>query len=150
MRRFSQMWPSARRGMGMTAGAKRMFTAGAQQSRKASGLFAFSGVAGAVVIGAGITTVTAFAAESKPKVEFKEVKEAVKKILDEAGYDDGSIGPVLVRLAWHASGTYCAPGSTVAVACAREKSGGEGECVGQRALTFTASLRTRARATRTL
>ena len=96
----------------MTAGAKRMFTAGAQQSRKASGLFAFSGVAGAVVIGAGITTVTAFAAESKPKVEFKEVKEAVKKILDEAGYDDGSIGPVLVRLAWHASGTYCATTKT--------------------------------------
>lgn len=22
------------------------------------------------------------------------------------GYDDGSLGPLLVRLAWHASGTY--------------------------------------------
>jgi len=34
------------------------------------------------------------------------VSQAVKKILDEDNYDDGSIGPVLVRLAWHASGTY--------------------------------------------
>lgn len=30
-----------------------------------------------------------------------------QKILKQEPYDDGSIGPVLVRLAWHASGTYC-------------------------------------------
>ncbi|CAG8562386.1 6915_t:CDS:2 [Dentiscutata erythropus] len=34
------------------------------------------------------------------------VRDDIKSILSQPGYDDGSIGPVLVRLAWHASGTY--------------------------------------------
>jgi hypothetical protein len=46
------------------------------------------------------------------KVDYKAVREAVVKILDKDGYDDGSIGPVLVRLAWHASGTYDAKSKT--------------------------------------
>lgn len=32
--------------------------------------------------------------------------QAIADILDEEGYDDGSIGPLLVRLAWHSSGSY--------------------------------------------
>jgi cytochrome c peroxidase len=40
-------------------------------------------------------------------VVFFQVYEAIAKILDEdPDYDDGSYGPVLVRLAWHASGTF--------------------------------------------
>lgn len=42
---------------------------------------------------------------SKPG-DFDAVRADVKAILKKPGYDDGSIGPVLVRLAWHASGTY--------------------------------------------
>ncbi|KAK9456937.1 heme peroxidase [Dipodascopsis uninucleata] len=38
--------------------------------------------------------------------DYESVKEAIKKIIPKKGYDDGSIGPVLVRLAWHSSGTY--------------------------------------------
>ncbi|KAK9460307.1 heme peroxidase [Lipomyces oligophaga] len=38
--------------------------------------------------------------------DYQAVKAAILAILKNPDYDDGSIGPVLVRLAWHASGTY--------------------------------------------
>jgi len=40
------------------------------------------------------------------EVEYYEVREAIKEILPNKEHDDGSLGPIFVRLAWHASGTY--------------------------------------------
>ncbi|ODQ63092.1 mitochondrial putative cytochrome c peroxidase [Nadsonia fulvescens var. elongata DSM 6958] len=38
--------------------------------------------------------------------DYAAVRVAIEKIIPNESYDDGSIGPVLLRLAWHASGTY--------------------------------------------
>src|SRR3954471_2922157 len=40
--------------------------------------------------------------------DFNQIRDAVKSLLHQPAYDDGSAGPVLVRLAWHSAGTYCA------------------------------------------
>lgn len=44
--------------------------------------------------------------------DYNAVAEAIRKIIPQPDYDDGSIGPVLVRLAWHCSGTYDAASGT--------------------------------------
>lgn len=38
--------------------------------------------------------------------DYQAVRESIVKLLDRPEYDDGSAGPVLVRLAWHSCGTY--------------------------------------------
>jgi len=47
-----------------------------------------------------------FALTAPAKVDYEAVKKAIISVLDNENYEDGSYGPVLVRLAWHASGTY--------------------------------------------
>lgn len=40
------------------------------------------------------------------KVDYERVRKSIADLLDNADYDDGSFGPLFVRLGWHASGTY--------------------------------------------
>ncbi|SCZ97889.1 BZ3500_MvSof-1268-A1-R1_Chr3-3g06436 [Microbotryum saponariae] len=41
-----------------------------------------------------------------PNKDYDAVRKDIAKVIPRPDYDDGSAGPVLVRLAWHASGTY--------------------------------------------
>jgi len=60
-------------------------------------------VVGGVLIGA---TIFANEADAAASVDYNAVREDINKILDDPSWEDGSWGPILVRLAWHASGTY--------------------------------------------
>ncbi|KAJ2709176.1 heme peroxidase, partial [Coemansia spiralis] len=44
--------------------------------------------------------------DSWRKVNFNNVYKDIAALLEDESYDDGSYGPVFLRLAWHASGTY--------------------------------------------
>ncbi|KXL45951.1 hypothetical protein M433DRAFT_134374 [Acidomyces richmondensis BFW] len=48
---------------------------------------------------------------SKPG-DYAAVREDIARLLNQPEYDDGSAGPVLVRLAWHSAGTYDAATDT--------------------------------------
>ncbi|KAG9101530.1 heme peroxidase [Ceratobasidium sp. UAMH 11750] len=55
----------------------------------------------------GAGRVAKVAANFVPKKEdYQKVYDHIADILDAGEYDDGSYGPVFVRLAWHSSGTY--------------------------------------------
>jgi cytochrome c peroxidase len=80
--------------------------------KSGSSLWALLGGA-AVAGGAGYWYLNSDASSATPKV-FTPTKDDYQKVYNEiAGrleekddYDDGSFGPVLLRLAWHASGTF--------------------------------------------
>ena len=40
------------------------------------------------------------------KPDYGKVRKALEDLMDAPDYDDGSYGPLMVRLAWHAAGTY--------------------------------------------
>eukprot|EP01129_Flabellula_baltica_P002104 TRINITY_DN11957_c0_g1_i1.p1 TRINITY_DN11957_c0_g1~~TRINITY_DN11957_c0_g1_i1.p1 ORF type:complete len:336 (+),score=95.77 TRINITY_DN11957_c0_g1_i1:17-1024(+) len=56
------------------------------------------GLAGALVLG--------WTQSEAETVDYDEVRKAIIELLDAEGYDDGSYGPIFIRLAWHSSGTY--------------------------------------------
>ena len=44
--------------------------------------------------------------DSTSGVDYQAVREDLLAMMDNPSHDDGSIGPILIRLAWHSSGTY--------------------------------------------
>jgi len=67
------------------------------------GLAAGLALGGALVV---VATSQKTAEAADAPVDYEAVRKAIAAKLDNNDYDDGSYGPVLIRLAWHASGTY--------------------------------------------
>eukprot|EP01090_Pellita_catalonica_P011374 TRINITY_DN2299_c0_g1_i2.p1 TRINITY_DN2299_c0_g1~~TRINITY_DN2299_c0_g1_i2.p1 ORF type:complete len:370 (-),score=63.72 TRINITY_DN2299_c0_g1_i2:52-1128(-) len=65
---------------------------------------------GAILAGASAAAVYALEAEGEPN--WDQIREEIIALLEDENYDDGSYGPLFVRLAWHASGTYDAKSGT--------------------------------------
>ncbi|KAI0176553.1 heme peroxidase [Hypoxylon sp. FL1284] len=68
------------------------------------------------------------AQEQPTAAQLDEVRAAIRSLLHQPDYDDGSAGPVLVRLAWHSAGTYCAEtktGGSNGAGMRYEKEGGD-------------------------
>ncbi|KAI8822804.1 heme peroxidase [Chytriomyces cf. hyalinus JEL632] len=95
------------------AHAQRRSASGSTGAEKKSGGFGWTlpllvGAAGAAAYyyQADLQKAVATASGPAKPLDYQEVYDAIAKILDNDNYDDGSYAPVLVRLAWHASGTY--------------------------------------------
>ncbi|EIN11520.1 heme peroxidase, partial [Punctularia strigosozonata HHB-11173 SS5] len=96
--------------------------------KKSSNVAIYAGIAAVAAAGAGYWVLTSDSDAAKEagtlaksgaqvakaaanytpsKEDYQKVYNRIAEIIDDAGeYDDGSYGPVLVRLAWHASGTF--------------------------------------------
>jgi cytochrome c peroxidase len=88
-------------------GFKRNFNSGSTFSkRNVSGYSVF--LLGGLLVGGTLVVVSQNVSQAggAPKVDYNAVKKDIIALLNNEKYDDGSYGPVLVRLAWHASGTY--------------------------------------------
>lgn len=99
--------------------SRRTYASGPNANSSRTGIYVTIGLAAALAGGGyfyfsnkGVTSLKeGSSGESRgvftPKKEdYQQVYDAIAKLLEEKDdYDDGSYGPVLVRLAWHCSGT---------------------------------------------
>ena len=100
--------------------SRRTYASGPSASPSRTGLYVTFGLAAAALGGGGyfylnnggVTSMKeGSSGESRGvftpnKEDYQKVYNAIAKLLEEKDdYDDGSYGPVIVRLAWHCSGT---------------------------------------------
>ncbi|PGH27983.1 cytochrome c peroxidase, mitochondrial [Polytolypa hystricis UAMH7299] len=95
--------------------SRRGYASGAEPAKSNTGLYwglgaaALAGGAGAFFYlnGDALTTKKVSGPFVPTKADYQKVYDEIARLLVEKDdYDDGSYGPVLVRLAWHSSGTY--------------------------------------------
>lgn len=96
----------------------RFYSSSSSSPEPAKSSSTFAWLAGAAVVGGGAGLYVYSQGDAKaaaaPKTLANPTKEDFQKVYNEIAlrldekddYDDGSYGPVLLRLAWHASGTY--------------------------------------------
>ncbi|EEH07385.1 cytochrome c peroxidase [Histoplasma capsulatum G186AR] len=95
-------------------GSRRGYSSGPEAGKSSTGYYLGLGAVLAGGAGAfyywnndGLKAVAKPASFTPTKDDYQKVYDEIAKLLVEKDdYDDGSYGPVLVRLAWHASGTY--------------------------------------------
>lgn len=101
---------SSRTAFRQSAGAgRRFYSSEAPKPKQSNSLWIWLGVGAVGAAGAYFYQQGGVAAASKPHglKDYQAVyNEIAKRLQDHDEYDDGSYGPVLLRLAWHASGTY--------------------------------------------
>lgn len=93
--------------------APRAYSTASGSTKSNTGLY-IGGILGAAgAVGAyyyyqqGLNPLEVLEGKSSKKVDYQKVYNAIADVLESNGdYDDGSYGPVLVRLAWHSAGTY--------------------------------------------
>jgi len=103
--------------------ARRGYSSEAPKSSGSGNIAIFGGLAAVAFAGAGYFALSGTPESAKQsstdqgqkgsnvfsptREDYQKVYDAVaKRLIDESEYDDGSYGPVLLRLGWHASGTY--------------------------------------------
>lgn len=94
----------------MTGAVRAVSTTAAQSARASMWTTQRVAAAGVLAGAAGLALAygaSPVAAASGQRPDYRAVREDIVRLLDSnPDYDDGSYGPLFVRLAWHASGTY--------------------------------------------